>query len=345
MGTKFSKSKPKRQRGFIHLPMLQAMEEFEDLISEQENADWKTVSKREGISPGDPRYNELGQLFQSMKGHTVSSAVLTIQRFIESTDDSKMEEQNTSSIATESTDWANVIYIDDDQKDQSEKSSLTGKAAEFRAKIQEKLMDELMDYDDKMQPKSSNALSIETGNENCCNAQNGNEHTFDLIRDQCPCFKRVYIVMEAYHKLLRDDELWNTVTISEVLQSDQYGHQQLMDDFLHILSIHIDADHGFNGNEDQRESIGQQMALYFMKTFPCGDCPGDMDKCKGIMRHFRTRQRTSADNADSERIELRRLFRTVNAEDIVFQAECDKIHGYFLQFGILCPFVLCHFVG
>ena len=325
---------PRRQRGFVHLPILDAIEEFEDLISDRKNTNWTAVSKQEGISTDDPRYEELGQLFKSVKYRTAESAVLTICRFDEPTDEMK-EEESPRSTTIQYVDWATMIYIEEDEKSDSEILSLTGNASEFRNDVQEKLMDELFDYEDKIQPKSENDLSIETGNEICCHAQNGNEHSFDLIQEQCPCFQRIHIVMESYHRLLRDDELWNTMTISQVIQSDQYGHKQLMDDFLHILSIHMDADGELDGKYDESLSIGQQMALYFMDTFPCGDCPGDMDKCKAIGRHFRARQPSSAINANSERDDLRRLFRTINAEDIVFQEECDKIHGYFLQFGIL----------
>ena len=355
MGTKYSRGEPQRQRGFIHLPMLQAVEEFEDLISEHKEADWKTVSKREGISPDDPQYNKLGQIFQSMKNRNVTSACLTIHRSIS---DSKEEEPVTQSVIA-NPDW---LYIKEDE-DQMDLKALTGKAKEFRDEVQDKLTHELLD--DQLNPKSADDLSTEAATEDC----NGN--AFNLIREHCPCFKRIHIVMETYHNLLHDEErslLWQEVTIPDLIQSNQYGHQQLMDDFMHIQLSHIDKSNNSVQNEETKESeqqmVGQQMALYFMQTFQCGDGPQDMGKCKGNSRHFRTRQESrdmtrvrayqalSEKERERERNELQRrererlidAFRSVNSHDIAFQEECDKIHSFFLQFGVhsVCLYIDCN---
>lgn len=226
------------------------------------------------------------------------------------------------------------------------KSNLSGNAAEFKTNIQQKLIGDLIEYNDTI-----HFLSIETKNENCCNAQNGNEHTFDVIRENCPCFKRIHTVMEAYHKLLHDNELWNSITLQQVIISDDYGHQQLADDYLHCLSIHIEADDAeirqleLKGQE-VRQSIGQQMSIYFMNELPCGIGPHGMTECRAFQRHCRPRQPSPVDvreirnrpstqiDGHGHRVQFRRLYRTTEAKDIVFQDECDKIHSYFLQFGV-----------
>ena len=201
--------------------------------------------------------------------------------------------------------------IDNDHKTESEIQSMTGKAAYFRAEIQDKLMDEMMDYDDKIQPKTTSDLSMEAANGDCCNAPNGNEHTFDLVREQCPCFKRIHIVMEAYYKLLRDDVLWETVSISEVIQSDQYGHQQLTDDFLHILHFHKNAENG-------QRTVIQQMVLYFKEQYPCV-ATSNVTECKGHRRRF-TRDWKGARIGS-------------NIYDDTFRWYCDMIHSFFFQFS------------
>ena len=301
-----------------NVAMASFIEDMEDLLSEHKEADYNQFAETQGIAINDPRFAKYHQIFQSVKNHNVTSSCITIERV---NSDSKREEMsNNAAPAIANPDW---LYVQESDDEKDDLQPLTGKAASFRSHVQEKLGYELVN-NDEIEPKSAKDLSDEAANEHCCES-----NIFDQIQENCPCFKRIHIMMEAYHQLVHDDELWNSVTISQVIDSNQYGHRQLMDDFMHIQLSHIDPDNKLNGTENGRLSMGQQMALYFMRKFPCDD----MSKCKGNQRHFRVRQPKTDAARKREREQLRNLFRTNNDEDITFQEECDKIHSFFMQFG------------
>ena len=99
---------------------------------------------------------------------------------------------------------------------------VTESPEQFRERVQEKLMEELIDYEE-MNNKSASDLNIEVGNENCCNAQSGYEHSLHLILEECPCFKRIQVIMEAFHRLLKDDNLRRSLKMQQVIECDHYG--------------------------------------------------------------------------------------------------------------------------
>ena len=139
-----------------------------------------------------------------------------------------------------------------------------------------------------------------------------------------------------------------------------YGLQQVSDDFLHILSVHISEDNReiqnlkFERNDDQsvashtRKSIRLQMAEYFMEIFPCGLGIRNRPICEVIKRHLRPRQTSSKslnvqETQYFERALWLQQYGTTCTEDILFQSEIDKIHVYFLQFGVrasVCMYVI-----
>lgn len=320
----------------LSLNMADLMEDIEDALSENKNADYNQFAKTQGIDKKDGRFFECREIFQSLKDGDVKSACLTIHRSIsDSKEDPPLDSASSTSAPP---DW---LYNDNEEDDEKSNSKLFA-ADTFRDQIQKKLNEQFSD--NELNPKSVGDLAIEAANEHCCRSENGNGNVFDLILKCCPCFKRIHIIMEAYHQLVHDEDLWDSMTISQVIQSDQYGHRQLMDDFMHIQLNHIDADNKLNGNENGRVSIGQQMARYFMDKFPCDD----MGKCKGNQRHFRARQPKTDEARKGEHDELRNLFRTTNPEEIVFQQEFDKIHSFFMQFSIhfecICIFVIICYV-
>ena len=378
--------------------MAAFIEDAEDVLADPDyNGEFSEFAKTQGIQRDDPRFAGCQQLFQSMKAGEVQSACLTIQ-FSDSDSEEKEPADNDLPAVTEANDAdksktkpqtlsltekakksTNIqeklrnevgskstenhndstdsiegeLSFEKEDDEKSDWKSLTGKAKEFRDEVQDKLTHELLD--DQLNPKSADDLSTEAATEDC----NGN--AFNLIREHCPCFKRIHIVMETYHNLLHDPErslLWERVIIPDLIQSNQYGHQQLMDDFNHLQLSHIDKSNNSVQNEETKETehqmIGQQMALYFMRTFQCGDGPQDMGKCKGNSRHFRARQERPEQNRKAvnggsdlsrrralrlrEQVELRGLFRTANSYDVAFQEECDKIHSFFLQFSVHSPY-------
>ena len=324
------------------LSMAAFMEDTEDLLSDQKNANYTELAKSHGINKNDPRFAEFQQIFQSVKDGDVKSACLTIHRSIS---DSKEEEiTDNAAPAIADPEW---LYVQEDvQEDDDDELGLnpsTKTTNEFKDQFQN-----LNQLQNEMNTKSAGDLSNEAANENCCKSIESNDgnidgNDFDLIQRDCPCFNRIHIMMETYHKLLQNNQL---VKMCEVLQSVGYGHRQLMDDFMHIQLNHMDQiNHSLQNDEkeqkEQKEkeeeqeerTVGQEMALYFMRKCPCGINPNDMAQCQGNQRHFRERQGASPEARKRERGELREMFGTINSEDIVFQEDCDKIHSYFLQFG------------
>ncbi len=263
----------------------------------------------------------------------------------ESSDD---EEPEKESEPTEEK-WA-TAEPDESDSDQKEDVIDTKPVQDFKDRVREKLKGIINGKDaakstlsDRMEAMSLEAEDIDLKCSRNDDAKDSDDrHTFEGIKAQCPSFKRISIVMEAFrdlHEYQRDgDAVWETVALCEVIQCDEYGHKQLAEDFVHIQSSHIgpddqeiqrqDAERVFGGTV--RESIGQQMARHFMKECPCTD----MAVCRAFERHYRVRQPSYAEDVEQGRAQLRKLFRTTNAEDIAFQDECDKIHGYFLQFGL-----------
>ena len=154
----------------------------------------------------------------------------------------------------------------------------------------------------------------------CCRL-NGDEHTFHQIRNCCPCIDRICIVMEIYHKLLVNDELWNSVAISEVIQSDQYGHQQLIDDFNHILYFHNDT-----GNS--RLSVMQKM-IYHLTADNHLKCRFDAVNCKGHRRRDHSKPRRD----EPERKHSDHDERCMNEYyEMTLREHCDMIHVTLFQF-------------
>lgn len=312
------------------------LQDMEDGV--EEGLEYDEICNQFGVDKDDAVHPKLQRQYSSMKVNRESGRIAIerdhyiLSRIKSANSETLLSEHKENDIEQ----WAEVVQNHDDIKiteheDDEPESPLTGKYKEFRDRIQEKLMDELIDYE-KFNAKTAYQLSDEARNLHCCNAQSGNGHSFDLIRYQCPCFKRIHIVMEAYHELIEDVALGQAIQMHQVIECVHYGHQQVIDDFQHILSVHIETDDAeirrldLNGQEI-RQSIGQQIAIYFMMNFPCG--PG-MSKCRMSERHWRTRHKSPVFAQDFGA----RTTRMLSTKDIVFQNECDKIHSYFMQFGV-----------
>ena len=348
-------SPPLRQKRYRNIFNAQInsygmIQDMEDGVAE--GLEYDEISDQLGVQKGDAAYPKLQRQYSSMKMSRESGRMSVISDCYSF---SRFKSINSESFLSEhkyDDQWVKPAQIDDiDHENDEPQSPLTGKCKQFREQIQENLIGALFDYEE-FNTKSAIDLYIDTEIEDCCNAQSGNEHSFEVIKEQCPCFQRIHVVMEAYHKLLnsKDDEIRRNVKMYQVIECDHYGVQQLADDFLHILSVHISRDNdqiqnceletdGDDGLTDHiRESIGQQNARYFIETFPCGETAGDMGHCKAVHQHWRIRQ-TSMESAgilqsrSMKRLFTRQQFGTLTDEDIVLQNECDKIHIYFLQFG------------
>eukprot|EP01083_Nonionella_stella_P302623 1044216_1 len=159
----------------------------------------------------------------------------------------------------------------------------------------------------------------ECQNEQCC------ENT-PLTTDACLPLKRITAVLGVYHTLTNDTSKWGAKSTQEKIRShpyindNQYGHQQLFDDFSHLKLVHIDPDNKKRWRDPKDKPIVRKLCEQFKKDFPC-----DMKECHAFLNHYRDR------GGETE------LPNTENTEDTAFQQEFYKIHSYFfhstIQFG------------
>eukprot|EP01083_Nonionella_stella_P091881 256959_1 len=147
-----------------------------------------------------------------------------------------------------------------------------------------------------------------------------------FTNENCRPLKRIRAVLDIYHKLTNDKSKWNAISTQKQIRShkdindDQYGHQQLFDDFSHLKLVHIDPDNKKRWRDPKDKPIVRKLCEQFKKDFPC-----DMKECHAFLNHYRDR------GGETE------LPNTENTEDTAFQQEFYKIHSYFfhstIQFG------------
>eukprot|EP01083_Nonionella_stella_P145405 455572_1 len=143
-----------------------------------------------------------------------------------------------------------------------------------------------------------------------------------FTNENCRPLKRIRAVLDIYHKLTNDKSKWNAISTQKQIRShkdindDQYGHQQLFDDFSHLKLVHIDPDNKKRWRDPKDKPIVRELCDTFKDKFPC-----DMKECRAFLNHYR--DRVGQELPDTE--------------DTVFQQEFYKIHSYFfhstIQFG------------
>lgn len=186
------------------------------------------------------------------------------------------------------------------------------------------LMDRLMQYIKKPTPSESASVPSEIQqwtDQFKSELRNKTRSTFheesaDLycIDSQPPCgpLSRIRTILSILHKMIQSDFEWNAMSPSSILQSDEYGHQQLLDDFCHIQRVH-----------------GEQISShYFRDQFPCDP------QCPLLRRHNRIKNAENEQRQFSPKLpkcKSKKRVEIVNTKDIVFQQELDKIHSYFLH--------------
>ena len=146
------------------------------------------------------------------------------------------------------------------------------------------------EYEAKMKPLLDNKKPIDlehqcADEEFCANMKKEDlfkSHNVKL-KQGCEPMQRVRNVLEVYHGLLIQDKLWKKVAMGPMIISDEYGHQQLHNDFLHVKLYHIDADNkkllrkenNMDNGDDEKKSDGEKpqgLAQYicgeFSKLYP-----------------------------------------------------------------------------
>ena len=191
------------------------------------------------------------------------------------------------------------------------------RAQQFRSEIQQQLSDEMQSENEF----GEMIIAVEDESNECSRVYG--QHTFEVIQEFCPSYKRIRVMMEAYHKV-------RMVAVSEVIESDHYGHKELMEDFEHLQLSHFEPDEleiqrmelKDETGEICRKTICQQMAEHYMDHFPC-----DKDRCNGNRQSHRS---------GSQSLNLE------STEDIIFESECHRIHHFFLQFSVHVALFMLH---
>eukprot|EP01084_Bolivina_argentea_P303526 524052_1 len=136
--------------------------------------------------------------------------------------------------------------------------------------------------------KDTIQLAHESENHECCVDISDHKNKATVLAEKCECFKRLEIVLSAYHKIMNTPQSdWTNISIANhILINDRYEHQQLSDDFTHVKIIHIDADNKKYKTQDGTYSFAHQLCLYLEGEYPCKST----SNCKAFLRHYKYQQ-------------------------------------------------------
>eukprot|EP01084_Bolivina_argentea_P282025 482665_1 len=158
---------------------------------------------------------------------------------------------------------------------------------------------------DLLKNKTKEQLLIECKNEDCKAMP-----TKDIF-DKCESIKRIAMLFNLYNQDIN-------IFLNDVISCKHiYGHQQLLDDFLHIKLFHIQI-----AKNRYPEILYQQ----FQKKYECTH----RLQCTARLRHYKSKQlvddiktNDNKDNTNKNAYE--------DMMDMMFQQAFDKIHCFFLH--------------
>ena len=173
---------------------------------------------------------------------------------------------------------------------------------------------QVLETRESIQRNIASRLGREIGDKTTDDLKVESEFPNDLcISNQCGPMKRITIVLDAYHRMMRNDELWRKVSLKPIIQlDDRYAIGQITNDWHHIRLHHI----------KESEMNRRTMNDYFGEMYPCHDltrCRG-INKQKHVVTDSEIRDAISSQNPEE-----------LETEDKVFQTEMDKIHVYLLH--------------
>ena len=186
------------------------------------------------------------------------------------------------------------------------------------------LNDEKKEFESLINGKTHSVLEEECRNMEC----EGSAYLKTTDPDQitaihnipCDPLERIHSILSICDKLLNHaGSVWHQISMTEILPMEQYGHLQLINDFLHVESGHC----------LQPESR-RLICRLFQSQMPC------QAVCASWHRHTRVRNtENEMQQFHRRQIESIGVKRSrsgiINEKDVVFQQEMDKIHSYFLH--------------
>ena len=178
---------------------------------------------------------------------------------------------------------------------------------------------DIQDLQEMLRTETKDSLKEESANEECEIKQFDDD--MKLMEIECPSIRRIERILRIYHKFIHESSLWTAISAQSLLHTkrEQYGHQQLVDDFIHIQCVHS-------------KHIPDLYALFEREL----ECSSD---CISNRRHLKERnvENESAlyhTESVSDECRSQRRMDIINEKDMVFQQELDKI-----QFGVHCDYV------
>eukprot|EP01084_Bolivina_argentea_P145155 254494_1 len=138
---------------------------------------------------------------------------------------------------------------------------------------------------------------------------------------ECPCVKRIQIILNTYQQLLISNLLWKVLIIPITTITNIYEYQQIMDDFLHIKCIHI----------RQNPNIGKILCKQFIDEYKCYDA----SKCIGYQNHYAERLELKQNinliskTSDENMTNLSSI--DIDTDEILMRKQCDMMHCYFVH--------------
>ena len=138
----------------------------------------------------------------------------------------------------------------------------------------------------------------------------------------CPPLLRIKNALAIFHRIIQSKNGVNAKTPTASLSECNYGAQQLLNDFLHVLKVHC-----------ARKRIDQStskrvLCRHFQRLFPC------RLPCESSQRHNRIKNTADEFTLFTPKLtncKSRKQQEIINEKDNVFQQELDKVHSYFLH--------------
>ena len=180
----------------------------------------------------------------------------------------------------------------------------------------------------ELRSKSHSDLVEECCNEQCTGAvdlfsayQFGWNESVIFKNVRCGPLRRIRLILDLYDQCTESERR----SISTILQREDYGHQQLLDDFLHIQQVHCQQKQRRKQSvfcQDDQTSLNPTEIIchFFQSEFPC-----DND------RHISRRDNDRARHRSKGKSKRRRRSDIINEKDDIFQHELDKIHYFFIH--------------
>ena len=176
-----------------------------------------------------------------------------------------------------------IDVFDLDETDLKEQYDITDQVQRRRVYKQLGITKEQNWLQNEMQNKPLSVLREECSNMDCNGIPNSHQsgQSINIDNIQCAPLRRIRLILGIYHKLIQQSTVWNTISIAAMLQPADYGHQQLIDDFLHFQRAHSLQSVSMDNGDDEKSdlTVEHMLCQWFQKELPCNH------QCVSLRKH------------------------------------------------------------